>query len=239
VSSPYSSIQPSSVPSCLCEGVHSDGSFTENAKYQIPFSLRGVPLTDHFVQRPDEMKQLRDFFQPSSPSHQRETFVVHGLGGMGKTQLCVEFVREHKDLFSAVLWLDGSSRDALRQSLAEAAQRLPAGGATPTSTPPRAAADVQESIDILLQWLSLPDNTRWLLVFDNVDRDWQSTPPDPQAYDFQEFLPFADHGNVLVTTRLGRLQRPQAHLHLYSTNEQLSREILETRAGKKVCGMRT
>ena len=182
------------------------------------------------------MKQLREFFQQSSQSSRRKIFVVHGLGGMGKTQLCVEFVRKHKDLFSAVLWLDGSSKDALRQSLGEAALRLPHEHATTTSRPPQTAANVQELVDNLLQWLSLPDNSRWLLVFDNVDRDWESLQQDPQAYNFQDFLPAADHGNVLVTTRLARLQRPKAHLHLHVVDEQLGREILETRTGKKLSG---
>ena len=182
------------------------------------------------------MKQLREFFQQSSQSSRRKIFVVHGLGGMGKTQLCVEFVRKHKDLFSAVLWLDGSSKDALRQSLGEAALRLPHEHATTTSRPPQTAANVQELVDNLLQWLSLPDNSRWLLVFDNVDREWQSLQQDAQSYNFQDFLPTADHGSVLVTTRLARLQKPKAHLHLHVVDEQLGREILETRAGKKLSG---
>jgi hypothetical protein len=96
---------------------------------------------------------------------------------------------------------------------------------------------MQELIDGLLQWLSLRDNTGWLLVFDNVDREWQSTQNDPQAYNFKDFLPAPDHGSVLITTRLARLQIPKASLHLHSVDKHLGREMLEHRAGKPLPGM--
>ncbi|KAK5690099.1 hypothetical protein LTR17_026065 [Elasticomyces elasticus] len=220
-----------------------------SAKYRIPFSLKGIPVTDHFVQRDEEMKQLEAFFLPTSqptpqptsePTNQpagRKVFVVHGLGGMGKTQLCVAFARKHKDDFSAILWLDGSSKDAVRQSLANASLRLPTTSITPSGNPDRTATDLQDSIDGLLQWLSLPHNAGWLLIFDNVDRDWHSEPKDPQAYDYLAFSPEADHGSILVTTRLSRLQRPRASLHLHNVDDRCGREILEARAGKQLPGI--
>jgi hypothetical protein len=202
----------------------------------MPFSLRGIPVIDYFVERPKEMKQLAAFFQHASEPARQRIFVVHGLGGMGKTQLCVDYVRKHQDQFSAVLWLDGSSKDALRQSLAQAALRIPAGRGVAPIHSQQARGETQESIDSLLQWLSLPDNTLWLLVLDNVDRDWQAVPEDTQAYDFKKFLPLVDHGNILVTTRLSRIQIPKASIHLRDVDEQVGREILETRAGKKISG---
>lgn len=59
------------------------------------------------------MQQLEQFFHPAQPSsgRRRQVFVVNGLGGIGKTQLAVEFARKHHWRYSAVLWLDGSSID--------------------------------------------------------------------------------------------------------------------------------
>ncbi|KAK5684545.1 hypothetical protein LTS10_004415 [Elasticomyces elasticus] len=232
---------------CYCKellGVIQPREFTEldlakTAQYRIPFSLRGIPVTDRFVERDEEMKQLIAFFEPTSqptsertsePKSQpagRKVFVVRGLGGMGKTQLCVEFARKHRDNFSAILWLDGSSKEAVSQSLAEAFLRLPKTFRTHSE-------DIQLSIDGLLAWLELPDNTRWLMIFDNVDRDWQSTPKDPQAFNYRSFLPSADHGSILVTTRLSRMQIPEASLHLLRVDDRWAREMLETRVGKKL-----
>ena len=205
--------------------------------YRIPFSIKGVHATDYFVQRDIEMTQLEMFFKPGPENARQKVFVVHGLGGIGKTQLCVEYARRHKDDFTAIFWLDGSSKDVLRQSLASAAARLPSGPASLARPLSQSAHDLDGWIDVLQQWLSLESNNGWLLVLDNVDREWQAAHKDPQAYNFKDFLPSADHGNVLITTRLARLQRPKASLRLYEVNNDLGREILESRAGKKLAGM--
>jgi hypothetical protein len=95
-------------------------------EYSIPLHLKGVPATDYFVARKQDMQHLADFFaSPSqSPQRQQRVFIVHGLGGIGKTQLCAEFVKTHAEWFSAVLWLDGPSKDSLLRFMADAALRL-------------------------------------------------------------------------------------------------------------------
>jgi hypothetical protein len=101
------------------------------------------------------------------------------------------------------------------------------------------AQDVEGAIEGLHQWLSLEANTGWLLVLDNVDREWQgaSGRADPQAYDFKDFLPPADHGSVLITTRLGRLQQKRPSLRLGEVDNDVGREMLESRAGRRLPGM--
>jgi hypothetical protein len=209
--------------------------------YRIPFIMEGLPVADHFVQRNTEMAQLEKFFgsDVDADRKRRKVFVVHGLGGMGKTQLCVAYVRRHKEDFTAVFWVDGSSKDALRQSLANAAARLPKEGPLSAGLPVPDAHDVDGSIEALRQWLSRDANTGWLLVLDNIDREWQgaSGRADPQAYDFKDFFPPADHGNILITTRLGRLQRANASLRLGEVDNDIGREMLESRAGSKLPGM--
>lgn len=172
------------------------------------------------------MRQLEDFFQHKSEPSRRSVFVVHGLGGVGKTQLCVEFVRKHMDDFSAIFWLDGSSKDALRQTLAEAALKLP-----PT-LPYSPHENIDAQISLVLHWLSLPNNTDWLLVLNNIDSDRKSISEDSQEYGFERFLPLANHGNILITSRVTRLRGTIVHLHLQSVDDCLGREILETQAGK-------
>jgi hypothetical protein len=54
-----------------------------------------------------------------------EVVVLHGLGGIGKTQLVIRFARTHKDDFTAIFWLNGKNEQLLTRSLASIAARLP------------------------------------------------------------------------------------------------------------------
>lgn len=199
----------------------------------------GLPVTEHFVKREAEMRELEKFFQADTDGNRRKVFVVHGLGGMGKTQLCVEYARQHKEDFTAVFWLDGSSKDALRQSLVDAASRLSRWDPVSGGQPLPDTHDVDEAIAALHRWLSLEANTGWLLILDNVDREWQGAGgrADPQAYDFKDYLPPADQGKVLITTRLSRLQRAKASLRLGEVSNDVGREILNSCAGEEIPGM--
>lgn len=203
----------------------------------MPFSLKGIPVVDHFVPRDDDMRLLETFFQACGKEERRRVFVVYGMGGIGKTQLCVEYARKCKTDFSAIFWLDGSSRDAVRQSLANVALELPSASRSSGSSSPHDAEDIDRAIESVLRWLSAPENRSWLLIMDNVDLDWQDSSHGEQAYDYKSFLPAADHGNVLITTRLSRLQIPQASLHLGTVSDQVALEMLETYSGRRLPGM--
>jgi N-glycosylase/DNA lyase len=128
-----------------------------------------------------------------------------------------------------VFWLDGSSKDALQRSMASAGSRV---STRPNASP--ATMDVAQLVDDFRQWLSLSGNAHWLMVIDNIDRDWQGKTKDEQAYDYHKFLPHAHHGNILITTRLRRLHRPNASLHLGTADDELAKEMVETRANKAV-----
>jgi hypothetical protein len=204
--------------------------------YYIAFSLVGIPTTDHFVPREADMQHLTAFFASEARNQRRQVFTVYGMGGAGKTQLCSEFARTNKAHFSAIFWFDGSSKDALQRSMARAALRLPKPGGKHLATTTEAEMDESQMRGELLQWLSLPANNAWLVVIDNVDREWQPNADDPQAYNYREFLPQADHGSVLITTRLSSLQRPHASLNLGSVDRTKAKEMLEAQTGCPIAG---
>jgi hypothetical protein len=217
----------------LMQKIAKSGGVAAPGAFSVPFSLQGIPATDYFVARDTDMQQLSDFFlSTSSRSVQQRVFVVHGMGGMGKTQLCAKFATMHAERFSAVFWLDGSSKDSVLRSQAAAASRLP--HISRAATEPADAVQLSEDFR---RWMSLTGNTKWLLVIDNIDRDWQSKPPDVQAYDYRKLLPLVPHGNVLITTRLRRLQRPNASLSLESVGNELARKMIEVRAGRSIEGI--
>ncbi|KAF1964127.1 hypothetical protein BU23DRAFT_575938 [Bimuria novae-zelandiae CBS 107.79] len=64
-----------------------------DGKHKIDVSLRGVPVVNRFVGRDAEMHELeRLLVDPVHAASRRNVAVLHGLGGIGKTQLAVEFV---------------------------------------------------------------------------------------------------------------------------------------------------
>jgi ATP/maltotriose-dependent transcriptional regulator MalT len=210
-------------------------------KHIVPFSLKGVPAIDHFVQRASDMQKLEEYLFAQHRHTRRKMFVVHGLGGMGKTQLCIEFVRRYQEKYSAVFWLDGSSEDALQRSFVDVVTRLPA-----TEVPlalvqaaEQANPDQRLLAQGVLDWLSLSSNRRWLLVIDNVDRDHTAKMEDPLAYDVKQYLPTSDHGSVLVTSRLSTLVAPQNSLRLTGVDRDQGRAILGAAGGQTILGMMT
>ncbi|CAI6095860.1 unnamed protein product [Clonostachys chloroleuca] len=69
--------------------------------------------------------------------------------------------------------------------------------------------DSKEGLDVavmnVIEWLARPSNTQWLLIFDYIDQDQQQGGATG-TYDIQQYFP-GDHGSVLITTRLLRLQQ--------------------------------
>src|SRR5437762_7097032 len=197
--------------------------------YRTTFSLQGVPVSDNFVDRPSDTAKLERCLLPRSNSAQkrRRIFVLHGLGGIGKTQLTINFTRRHQATYSSVFWLDGRSEDRLRQSLAGCAKRIPEG-----QIPERSRNIILNNEDDLnivvadvMGWLARPDNVNWLLIFDNVDLD-DERDRDIGGYDVRQYLP-GDHGSVLITTRLARLVQLGDSKQLKKIDEELGKAIFK------------
>ncbi|KAF5545149.1 ankyrin 3 [Fusarium mexicanum] len=167
-------------------------SSARNNPYDIPFSLQDMPVSDHFIDRPADRAILEDCLLPKQGANaRRKLFILHELGGIGKTQLAVDFARRHKTAFSAIFWLDGRSEDQLRHSLANCATRIPE-----LNTPIQGSKDeLDAAVMAMMTWVSRPDNTRWLLIFDNFDQEHQRGGADG-SYDLRKYLP-ADHGSIL------------------------------------------
>lgn len=198
-------------------------------KYKTVFTLE-VPKVNKFVDRPEEMTRLERTLLPGSTQRQKIS-VLHGLGGMGKTQLAVKFTLLHQQTFSSVFWLNGESKSSLSRSIFECAKKIPQDqlperhrrGDTGNS------GDGESTIKYVMGWLANPQNTAWLLIFDNVDRKYrpQEKDADPEAYDVTKFFPGASHGSILITTRLASLEQLGDSQRLEGVDEKQARQILK------------
>ncbi|KAJ5973928.1 hypothetical protein N7481_011138 [Penicillium waksmanii] len=175
-------------------------TLTDSAhRFDAPLDLKTVPVIENFVGRQGELDQLWQYLRPTD-SQSRKVAIIHGLGGMGKTQLAIRFARDHKDDFTAIFWLSGKDRSTLLQSLSSILPRL--SGHTDESMNDE---EVERRARDVLKWLAIEGNSRWLIIFDNIDQYTSSSGPNGDVYDVAEFFPGADHGSILITSRLQEL----------------------------------
>ncbi|KAJ6120164.1 protein kinase subdomain-containing protein [Penicillium sp. IBT 18751x] len=165
--------------------------------FDVPFDLTAVPVTENFLGRQGELEQLWQSLQPTK-SDLRKVAIIHGLGGMGKTQLAIRFARIHKNDFTAIFWLSGKDRATLMQSLSSILPRLP-GQSQTTDTINN--EEIEQRSRTVLQWLASEGNSRWLIIFDNIDQYSPVNSAIGRPYNIKEFFPGADHGSILITSR--------------------------------------
>jgi hypothetical protein len=103
---------------------------------------------------------------------------LHGLGGIGKTQLAIEFAHRYAGDYELVWWINAEQAVQIGGQVAALAARV---GVPSTGS---VAGDVAAVLDVLRR------RRRWLLVFDNAEA----------AGDIRRWLP-AGSGHVLITSR--------------------------------------
>jgi hypothetical protein len=82
----------------------------------------------------------------------------------------------------------------------------------------------------------MENNHRWFLIFDNVDRDSKVTESEPTAYSIEDYIPGADHGSILVTTRLAKLEQLGTALKLKAVDETQARAMMTSSLGRTLEG---
>jgi len=104
---------------------------------------------------------------------------LHGFGGVGKTQLAVEFAYRFADRYDLVWWIPAEQQSLVLQSLADLGRQL----GMPTTQ------ELTQAASLVIDALS-STSLRWLLVYDNANE------PDDLAH----LIPSAG-GHVILTSR--------------------------------------
>jgi hypothetical protein len=145
------------------------------------------PRNSNFTGREDLLRQLHERLEPGAMTAVLPQ-ALQGLGGVGKSQLAVEYAYQHQADFDVIWWIPAELPVQIQSSLAELGQRLELGS----------PSEVNVAVGVVLDALkgsarggirAIPHN--WLLIFDNAE--------DPQ--NVLPYLPTGGPGRILVTSR--------------------------------------
>ena len=107
--------------------------------------------------------------------------VIYGLGGVGKTQLALEYAHRYLDDYQLVWWIRAEELSTLYDDFSALADKIDIEGQNSCD---------KKSIQIAVRsWLG--NNSSWLLVFDNAE----------QPEDIKGLLPVNSQGHIIVTSR--------------------------------------
>ncbi|KAL9103273.1 MAG: hypothetical protein Q9163_001675 [Psora crenata] len=194
-------------------------------KFSVVFSLSEVIETNHFVARQEELTTMHKTLGGGTA---RRAVTLHGLGGIGKTQLAIAYAKTYSSNYSAVLWLNIKDEDSVKQSYARIARRiLQEHPSTSQLVSITDESQLDEIVIAVKRWLEHAKNTQWLMVFDNYDNPKVPGNVDPGVVNIQQYLPEAYHGSVIVTTRdskvnVGRRMKVDKLGNIYDSLQILS-----------------
>jgi tetratricopeptide (TPR) repeat protein len=152
-----------------------------------PVVWGGVPPRNpNFTGREELLDQLNERLEPGAMTAVLPQ-ALHGLGGVGKSQLAVEYAYRHRGDFDVIWWIPAELPVQIQGSLVELGQRLNLVD----------SSEVNVVVSVVLDALKgsarggrqIPSN--WLLVFDNAE--------DPESV--LPYLPNGGPGRILVTSR--------------------------------------
>jgi tetratricopeptide (TPR) repeat protein/transcriptional regulator with XRE-family HTH domain len=146
-------------------------------RHNLPF-----PPNPFFTGRESELLQLQRCFEYSARIAITQPVSVSGLGGIGKTQLALEYAhRCSLHLYRYVFWVNASNKASLEVSYLSLAHLL--------QLPEQQEREVERIVQAVKSWLE--QESRWLLIFDNADDLEMAC----------SALPTRPRGHILLTTR--------------------------------------
>jgi tetratricopeptide (TPR) repeat protein len=147
-------------------------------------------LSSYFTGREDELDHIGRAFGTSYGSVPTRC-AIHGMPGMGKTQLALQYAMRsyHQQQYSIICWISGATVEKLNQGLTKAL--------TLVGHPDRDHPEQSTRLTSARRWLEECDADgchKWLLIVDNIAQETVGF--------LKEHLPRKNMaGNILLTTR--------------------------------------
>lgn len=137
---------------------------------------------------------------------------LHGMGGVGKTQLAAEYAYAQRAEYQAVWWLNAETEATLANDLAALARAL--------DLPEKDAREIPVIVAAVLRWLN--GHTDWLLIYDNALNEAA----------VRAYLPQARSGHILVTSRDPNWRGVAQSLEVKTLDTEAAAKFLLERTGQ-------
>ncbi|KAH9233426.1 hypothetical protein K456DRAFT_1785964, partial [Colletotrichum gloeosporioides 23] len=153
----------------------------------------------HFTARNQTLHSMGRLLQQEPCQLETRVAVIYGPGGIGKTQLALEYVRRQQQNYGSVFWIDAHRPDTVKTSIDECVNHILSHYEVRgiTNSPRfgflKRQMQMERAKEAFLAWLAYEENKSWLLIIDNLD--------DPDSVSLREILPSTARGSVLVTSR--------------------------------------
>ncbi|KAF5019483.1 hypothetical protein F66182_8490 [Fusarium sp. NRRL 66182] len=178
-------------------------SQAKESLFSVPY-----PRNQQFIGREQDLQLLEDALIGQDQS--QRSCAVHGIGGVGKTNLALEFCYRYRQHFNFVLWVSAENEVALSTSYAKIYSLLFSSDTETTQSPLIA--------DTTRRWLC--EHPGWLIVFDNVDSDESC---------LNNFWPPCNHGSIVVTSQTSEwAERTPSIFKLEPLDDDLGSQLLLT-----------
>ena len=139
------------------------------------------PRNPYFTGREELLHCLADSLRTGETVGISQPQAVSGLGGVGKTQIALEYAYRYYQDYDAVLWTRADTQEALISGFVVFATLL--------QLPEQEERDQIKIVQAVKHWFM--SHSRWLLLLDNAD----------DLTLVRDFLPPAGRGHTLLTTR--------------------------------------
>lgn len=149
-----------------------------------PLPLWYVPYRRNpfFTGRDEILAHLHTALKKGKTASLTQAQAISGLGGIGKTQIAIEYAYRYHEDYQATFCVNASTNDTLNNDFKTLATLL--------NLPERNDRKQNIVVQAVKYWLTT--HTHWLLILDNIDN----------LETIAKFLPEYGSGEVLLTTRL-------------------------------------
>jgi tetratricopeptide (TPR) repeat protein len=155
----------------------------EPAHMHAPAIIWNVPYPRNpfFTGREQLVEALHTHLRQASTAALTQPPAITGLGGIGKTQVAIEYAHRYRHEYRCILWVNAASLQTLIEGLVSIARLV--------EVAVKDEPDQRVIVEAARQWLATHEG--WLLILDNAD-DLQLA---------SDFLPTTGKGHLLLTTR--------------------------------------